>query len=74
MDDNLIRLLKAFASLVSDFLPYAEGTVELCEHVRALNFDHLLPANHLTIITYLKVLKRLVSDSDTQSNSTRSEM
>lgn len=73
MDDDSIQLLPAWSPLIYDLLSYAEGTAELREHVLALDFDQLSKNNFLPI-HYLTALRKVVSNSDTQSHFTRSEI
>lgn len=57
---NLNSTLKALFQLVYNFLPYAEGTVKLQEHVRQLDFSHVKEHYYL-LIEYLTVIQKLVS-------------
>lgn len=49
------------------------GTAEVKEHVLALDFDELSEYN-IHLMNYVTVLRKVVRDSDTRSNATRSEI
>ncbi|KJA13931.1 hypothetical protein HYPSUDRAFT_49507 [Hypholoma sublateritium FD-334 SS-4] len=52
-------VVNAFYPLIFDFLPYAEGTAELRDHVLALNFNLLHLSYFSTLMKCLQVIRTL---------------